>query len=216
MTSQRSPNPQPGSRVLVPVKDFRQAKGRLSEALDREQRAELARALATRVISAAMPIGVSVICDDVDVANWAESLAAEVLWCPGVGLNGAVAEGVSIMRQREIGRVVVSHADLPAALDFSDLVNRTGIVIVTDHRGDGTNVISLPTRPEFDFAYGPGSRTRHVAEARRLGLEVQVRTDDRLSWDVDQPEDLSVPETLSGDPSISRIPHLRPNPGPIG
>ncbi|MFV1989724.1 MAG: 2-phospho-L-lactate guanylyltransferase [Acidimicrobiales bacterium] len=215
MTSQRSPNTHPESRVLVPVKDFRQAKGRLSEALNREQRAELAQALAARVIAAAMPLGVSVICDDINVANWAESLAAEVLWCPGTGLNGAVAEGVAIMRRREIDRVVVSHADLPAALDFTDLATGPGVIVVTDRRGDGTNVISLPTQPTFSFAYGPGSRARHVSEAQRLGLGIQVRSDARLSWDVDNPEDLRVPTTWSSDPSIGRIPHLRPNAGPL-
>ncbi len=214
MTSQRSPKAQPESRVLVPVKDFRQAKGRLADALGPRERAELAQALATRVVSAALPLGVSVICDDTAVAEWAEGLGAEVLWCPGVGLNGAVSNGVQQMRERALDRVVISHADLPAAADFSDLVAVSGVVIVTDHRGDGTNVISLPTSAAFRFSYGPGSRGRHVVEAKRCALTAVVRTDPRLSWDVDNPEDLSVPADWIRDPTITQIPHLRPCSGP--
>lgn len=211
MPAQRTPNSPDDARVLVPVKDFRQAKGRLSSVLDPEQRAELAQALATRVVAAARPIGVWVICDDKAVAQWAESCHAEVLWCAGMGLNAAVTHGVEVARERGIDRAVVSHSDLPAALDFSRLTESRGVEIVTDLRGEGTNVISLPTASGFKFSYGQGSCERHVAETKRLGLEVSVLSDHRLSWDVDNPEDLLVPGAWGMDPAICSIPHLRQN-----
>ena len=59
-----------------------------------------------------------------------------------------------------------------------------------DRREDGTNVLVVPAACGFEFAYGPGSFARHVAEAERLGLAVRAVRDSRLGWDVDLPEDL--------------------------
>ncbi|MEZ5177887.1 MAG: hypothetical protein R2746_06270 [Acidimicrobiales bacterium] len=67
------------------------------------------------------------------------------------------------------------------------------MLLVPDRRADGTNVIALPTASGFRFRYGPGSFARHQAEARRLGLPVEVRADAALGWDVDVPDDLRLP-----------------------
>ena len=58
--------------VLVPVKAFRDAKGRLSEALSPQERAELSRSMAATVVQAAAPLPVWIVCDDDDVAEWAD------------------------------------------------------------------------------------------------------------------------------------------------
>ena len=66
--------------VLVPIKDFRQAKNRLSGRLDAPARETLARTMAERVVKAAGNHSVHVVCNDHDVANWAQSVGAEVIW----------------------------------------------------------------------------------------------------------------------------------------
>ena len=81
--------------VLVPVKAFTAAKGRLSVILDRVARADLARWLAGRVVAAAGELPTFIACDDDEVAAWADEHGAEVLWSPGMGLNGAVDNGRS-------------------------------------------------------------------------------------------------------------------------
>ena len=183
--------------VLVPVKAFADAKVRLAPALDPTRRADLARTMATGVVHAAGDLPVWVVCDDEAVARWAEEVGATVLWMPRRGLNLAVTEGVAALAAAGVARVVVCHADLPAAVRLDHLVPddpaATTMVVVPDRRRDGTNVVSLPTRSGFRFAYGAGSFERHLAEARRLGLEVEVVDDPGLSWDVDLPEDLPSP-----------------------
>lgn len=182
--------------VLVPVKAFQDAKERLGPALDHRARARLARAMAANVIAAAHDLPVAVVCDDQGVADWATDLGAEVLWRPGLGLNGAVADGVRSLAGDGVERVVVSHADLPHATDLrpvSVAAAGGGVVLVPDRREDGTNVLAVPTASGFDFAYGPGSFARHRAEAERLGLAVHVVRERTLTWDVDVPEDLEVP-----------------------
>ncbi len=191
--------PAPPIVVLIPVKAFDRAKSRLASSLDPAQRARLARAMATAVASAAAPLPVTVVCDDDDVARWAESVGASVELTPGVGLNGAVAEAVERLRVRGVARVVVAHGDLPFARSFEHFLDGAGsdeIVVVPDRRRHGTNVLSVPTDAGFRFAYGSGSLDRHLAEAERLGHPVRVLTLDDLGWDIDEPEDLLVPEHL--------------------
>ena len=182
-----------GAAVLVPVKDFRRAKLRLASALSATERERLAEEMATHVIRAAAPLPVAVVCDDPDVAEWATGLSAQVIWCPGTGLNGAVSRGVERLAAAGYTRVVVAHGDLPLAGDFTRLTLWPGATIVPDRRNDGTNVISIPSGCGFDFSYGPGSYRRHVAMAQRLGLGLEICRDQTLTWDVDLPADLVLP-----------------------
>jgi 2-phospho-L-lactate guanylyltransferase len=186
--------------VLVPVKSFGQAKRRLSQVLTAAERARLARSMAGRVVAAARGLPVAVVCDDEEVAAWAEDAGAEVVWTPGLGLNRAVARGVARLHRDGAVRVVVSHADLPLARDLRPVVDFEGVTVVPDRHGDGTNVICVPGGAGFRFAYGAGSCRRHQAEAERLGLDVRVIDDDiRLGWDVDRPADLEFPAELAAE-----------------
>jgi 2-phospho-L-lactate guanylyltransferase len=177
--------------VLVPVKDFRQAKLRLAPALDGPAREQLARMMAERVVRAAAPLPVSVVCDDPDVAAWASAVGASVLSRPGRGLNGAVTDGVARLAAAGFERVVVAHGDLPLATRLAWVAGFDGVTVVPDRHDEGTNVICVPGGVGFHFAYGAGSFRRHGAEARRLGLALRVVREPQLGWDVDLPDDLS-------------------------
>lgn len=177
--------------VLVPVKSFARAKLRLAGVLDASERAALARRLAAGVLAAAGATATFVACDDEVVASWAEDHGATVLWTPGLGLSGAVGEGVRRLAAGGFGHVVVAHADLPFAAGI-DLVGPDGeVTLVPDRRLQGTNVASLPSGSGFVFSYGVGSFLRHRREAERLGLACKVLHDWRLAWDVDVPDDLA-------------------------
>jgi 2-phospho-L-lactate guanylyltransferase len=183
--------------VLVPIKAFDAAKGRLDGALDAGERAALARRLAAGVVAAAAPLPVLVVCDDDAVAAFAGAAGAEVLRQQEPGLNAAVAEGVSHLAARGADHVLVAHADLPRVARLGDLAaladaaSSPVAVLVPDRHGDGTNVLVVPAGCGFRFAYGPGSFAAHRAEAGRCGLEVVVVHDDDLAWDVDTPDDLA-------------------------
>ena len=180
--------------VLVPVKAFAKAKGRLAEVLDAAGRADLARAMAEAVLRAASPLPVSVVCDDEEVRAWAAGLGVPTIWTPDLGLNGAVEAAIAQVAAAGIDRAVVAHADLPLALDLTWVAEGPGVTLVPDRHGDGTNVIGLPTSVGFRFAYGAASCARHREEAERLGLAVRVVPDVRLGWDVDTPADLELPD----------------------
>jgi len=187
-----------GSRaVLVPVKAFDQAKRRLHLALNEHERADLSRAMADRVVGAAHPLPVAVVCDDNDVAEWARRHGALVIWEPGRGLNGAVEAGVTHLASMGVTQVTVAHADLPRASDLATVGEAPGITLVPDRYGNGTNVMALPADAGFQFSYGPGSFARHLVEARRVGLASRILDRPDLAWDVDEPGDV-VPVTATG------------------
>lgn len=184
--------------VLVPVKAFDLAKGRLAEAVPPEDRARLAEAMATRVVRAAAPLPVWVICDDPAVARWAVREGVHLLWRAAAGLNHAVEQGRAFARTLGAREIIIAHADLPRAEDLTFLLDAPEpSVIITDREGDGTNVWMLPTGPEIEFAYGPGSADRHAGLAAAVGVEVAIRHHPDLSWDIDDPDDLAgLPDDL--------------------
>ena len=181
-----------GPAVLIPVKAFAAAKERLAPLLDAAGRARLAQAMAERVLAAAAPLPLAVVCDDEGVAAWAAGLGAMVLPEPGRGLDGAVESGVARLTGAGATEVLVVHADLPMARGLARLAGFGGITLVPDRRDDGTNLIGVPAAAPFRFAYGAGSFARHRAEAARSGLPWRIVREPELEWDVDLPDDLPV------------------------
>lgn len=177
---------------MIPVKSFDEAKGRLADSLSPEERQTLARSMAAGVIAAAQPLAAWVVCHDHEVARWAMDNGARVLWRSRPGLNNAIASSVAFLGRLGIETVIVAHGDLPLAKTLEWVGDFDGVTIVLDRRGQGTNVMAVPTGTDFTFAYGSGSAPLHRAEAERLGLAVRVIDDESLGWDVDIAADLDV------------------------
>ena len=191
MTTETSEVPRlAGCVVLIPVKAFAAGKARLAPTLDAHGRAELSRMMAGRVLEAAAPLPVAVVCDDAEVASWAVGNGAMALPEPGRGLNGAVEAGVARLAALGADEVLVAHADLPMAHGLAQLAGFDGVTLVPDRRDDGTNVVCVPAHAPFRFAYGPGSFLRHRAQAELLGLTYRVVRQPDLAWDVDVPSDI--------------------------
>ncbi len=177
--------------VLVPVKQFGQAKHRLSKVLSSDERADLARKMAEHVLAAAYPLPCAVVCETKEVANWAESQGALALERPSLGLNRAVTDGVERVFSLGASEVIVVHSDLPGAREIVRLSGYEGITIVPDRKRSGTNAICIPRGCSFNFSYGKGSFHRHLDQARKSGFPVRVMLDAYgLSLDVDLPKDL--------------------------
>ncbi len=177
--------------MLIPVKSFDVAKGRLADVVSEAERAQLARRMAATVIAAARPLDVWIVCDDDDVAAFAAEHEAGVIRRPARGLNVAVDDGVDFLTMQGYDRVIIAHGDLPLAESLAWVADFDGVTIVPDRREDGTNVMCVPTGTDFTFAYGPGSMAAHQREAERRQLALRTVPDERLGWDIDTPDDLA-------------------------
>jgi len=180
--------------VIIPIKSFDEAKERLAKELNATERHQLAIYTATRVITAARPFPVFVVCDDSEVAEFAHQHGATAIHPKNPGLNNAVQEGLDAARDAGFSWAVIAHSDLPLATHFDHLLDEsmlpTSIGLVSDQRNDGTNVLVIATDCAFEFHYGPHSFRLHREEATRRGYVTRIIDDPALAVDVDTPEDL--------------------------
>jgi 2-phospho-L-lactate guanylyltransferase len=180
--------------VLVPVKRFTAAKGRLTGVLGDSDRARLAEWMASGVLDVVAEIPTFVACDDDDVATWAQRMGAQVIWGAGLGLNGAVDDGVARIISMGYDHVLVTHADLALPGALLDVAHEGCITLVPDRRDDGTNVMSFPATHPLRATYGGGSFARHLHQALEVTtMDVEVRRDLGLSLDLDTARDLAHP-----------------------
>lgn len=193
-------------RIIVPVKRFSAAKERLAECLPPTTRAALARAMAEDMIEKlAVLRGVEeimIVSDDNSLEIWKSRFAFDLFRPAESGLNGVLDEALSWQAARGAARVLLLHADLPAARvsDLQQLVDaKDEIIIVPDRHMLGTNAMALSCPPPFATAFGGASLDRHLRRARQAGVSPRVCTLPSLGADLDTEADILTILTLGGD-----------------
>ena len=188
--------------LVIPVRSFEHGKSRLADHFTPHQRSRLAQAMAEIVVAPRDDADTIVVCNDDSVAQWARSRAAMVVTTDASGLNPSLtATRDSVLRSTDADWIVVAHADLPLATDIVRAIGAAiatpsdggeRVLVATDRRRDGTNVLVLTraTFAQWEFMYGPGSLEAHRAQAERLGLPVIEIDDASLAVDIDTHDDL--------------------------
>jgi 2-phospho-L-lactate guanylyltransferase len=179
---------EPRHAIVVPLKHFDAAKGRLRLG-GIEEVSALARRLAEGVVRSCAPRHVIVLTESDEVSAFATELGAEVLVSDATDLNEAVQHAYEALSER-YDHLVVVHGDLRCPDGLGQFDPGPGVTIVADHHGTGTNVLAVPTGVGFRFAYGADSAPRHRREAQRLGLDWRLIADSPWRFDVDEPDDL--------------------------
>jgi len=194
--------------ALVPVRSLERAKTRLALALDPEERLALAAGLTGRTLRAlAEARAAGDVCDVVVASDDHVALAAAVaegavpLPLDGHDLfldmrtareraivGGATA--VIVVPTDLAGVSAAAVAEVAAAARRALGSGQPLVVIVSDRAGEGTNTLLVSPPRAIDFAFGPGSRARHVAAAHAAGA-VLVEMGGPLTLDLDTPEDLA-------------------------
>lgn len=194
--------------VLLPVKDFNNAKQRLASALPPEQRAGLARAMFSDVLRAlaecrcldrvivftasaeaedmARPFGFDVVTEEsVEGHSAAVNHMLERLATSAAGAAGAASGSIVFSLALDLPKLT------PGEIDF--VVSRVNepFTILPSREGTGTNglVFKLPARIAVE--YGEGSFRRHLSKAWAAGLRAEVLSVPGIAFDIDTPEDLA-------------------------
>ena len=186
--------------AIIPVKPLKNAKSRLAPVLSPDQRFELAQAMFRHVLSvtsAIQPVtGVLVISRDTKALAIAREMGAKTLQEGAMSnLNPALLRATMVVKSWRADSVLVLPADLPFvnAEDLRDLIQLAAdpsVVMATDRNRDGTNALLIRPPLAIEYAYGGGSFARHRRMAREAGLPVIEFQSERLSLDIDVPEDL--------------------------
>jgi 2-phospho-L-lactate guanylyltransferase len=184
--------------ALVPIRSFH-GMTRLTNVLDPQQRSDLARRLASRVLEAVSAAGLQtiVITSSDDVASWAQGNMASVHEDPGAGLSEAVSSCISAIGSAPW---LVVHADLPLVTPQAIVgvarASRSATALAPSYDG-GTTVIA--GRGTFPFSYGIGSFQRHYASTPDATIIVSPE----LSVDIDTKLGLDLVPDLLGETSYT-------------
>lgn len=201
--------------AIVAINERVRCKTRLEGLLEPDDRVALARRMLNRVLEAARrtPLVDAVIV----VSPERDEVPPEIPLVRDAGddLNAAMDAGRRAAAERGARHLLLLPADLPLLqpADLCRLVlagRRGGAAIAPDRRGSGTNGLFLPASARFEFRFGEGSRARHEAEARRLGLGIRTVRSPGLQADLDTSEDvprvLAVWRSRGGSPSVCARP----------
>jgi 2-phospho-L-lactate guanylyltransferase len=184
--------------AVLPIKTFARAKHRLAEAVDGDDRRELAEAMAGDVFEALTAVpelaGVIAVTAEPRAAKLAHQAGAEIVHDPAeTGQSAAARLGVEAALRRGAARALLVPGDCPA-LDPDEvsalLAMTEPVVIVADRHGAGTNALLLSPPDAIEPSFGPGSFARHAGRARAAG-GVAVAEVPSLGLDVDTPGDLA-------------------------
>ena len=200
-----------GRRIaaIIPVAAIEEAKTRLGESLDAEERRDLVERLLDRTLDAVLGVDqfvdILVVSPDREVLGLAARAGARTLRQRTIGLNAGVAEARDDAIAGGAEVIVVLPIDLPfvTAKAIGDVLAALGgsdaaVVLTTDRHGTGTNALALRPPDVIHFAFGPGSRAAHRAAAERAGA-VYREVDGPLTVDLDTPDDLIFVESLQAE-----------------
>ena len=189
--------------LLLPIKDLRQAKQRLSPFLNPEERFALAQVMLADTIRAVR--GVRMADKIFVVTNYAPAMqAAQENGWELLREDRQISESFSVdyasiqCAKRGVTALLRLPLDVPLvqSSDIDELLAlefvAPALVIVPSRDGTGTNAI-LRTPPNlFPSHFGSGSFAKHCAEAHRARAQVLVRRNTHLEMDVDDEADLRV------------------------
>ena len=177
--------------VILPVKSFAKAKQRLGG----PERQELAAAMVADVLDELGEAGL----EPVIVVSREPKLRrpGAVVTVPDDREEGQSAAALlGIARARELGceRALLVPGDCPLihggeVRELAARAESLDVAIVPDRHGTGTNALALSTDGRFEPQFGPGSRERHVEQARAKGLTFEVMRVACLELDVDTGSD---------------------------
>jgi len=186
--------------VVVPIKPFALAKRRLSVVLTETERARLARAMLTDLLTTLSHCErvTRVVCvtREKAVPAIAERFGAMVLPEAEPGLSKSVFQAARHLQAQGATSLLMLPTDVPLAtsVEIDQLIARHGwapaVTLVSDEEGYGTNAIAVSPPDLMPFRFGRRSFEAHRAAANALGARVQTLRSPGLALDIDRPDDL--------------------------
>ena len=184
--------------VLLPVKDFAQAKQRLSVSVDAETRAGLARAMLSDVLSvlgrARVPqrIVIFTACDE--VIQMTRPFGFDVVLEKSVDGHSVAVNQMVDELSGSCSRILSIAGDLPrlvpSEVDFALDAASEPITLIPSRDWTGTNGVVFISPARIAMDYGEGSFRRHLSKASAAGHRSDVMNLPGIAFDIDTPDDL--------------------------
>jgi 2-phospho-L-lactate/phosphoenolpyruvate guanylyltransferase len=186
--------------ILVPVKDLKSAKQRLSAVLDQPARTQLAQAMLEDVLETLASWSnrpeVALVTRDPFALMQASRFDFQVIADhANTGETDAIAMATHICEMRRIHSTLVIPADVPLLAveelqQICDAAPAEGAVLVPAADGRGTNAAFRRPPGLFPLRFGDDSFQPHLAAAKATGMPCVVLNLAGIGVDVDNPADL--------------------------
>ena len=189
--------------ILIPIKEFREAKKRLAPHFSPGDRAALAEALCDdffgvvaaarcadrvfvvskepQVLVRARALGWETIAETRQISE-SDSVDAASRYCAG--------RGVEALLRLPVDLPLAEPADIEAVFDILEDAPAPIAILVPSSDGTGTNAVLRSPPALFPSRFGPNSFARHLEEAAACGVRAHVFRNPRLELDIDEWEDL--------------------------
>lgn len=187
--------------ILIPVKEFSEAKQRLAPHFSSADRAALAEAMCEdffEVVAAVRCVErVFVVSKEPGALSRAlrrgwETISESRQISESDSVDGAshycAARGVTALLRLPIDLPLAEPQDIEGV--FEQLGPAPGAVLVPSSDGTGTNALLRTPSGLFPSHFGPNSFALHLAEAKRCGACVCILRNERLELDIDELDDL--------------------------
>ena len=185
--------------AIVPVKSLSEAKRRLANHLDPEERRALVLAMLDDVLTA---LGKSssfsetyIVSPDLSLERTARNHRVGFIRQNGAGLNAAIRQALRYLARSKVSSVTTILADLPLAKpsDFTELMrisDHSPRVVLAPSLKGGTNVMLRSPPNLIKTSYGRWSYAKHLRVSQGKNVPVYSISNPRLSFDVDTIEDM--------------------------
>ncbi|MFA7552934.1 MAG: 2-phospho-L-lactate guanylyltransferase [Spongiibacteraceae bacterium] len=193
--------------AVLPLKDFVNAKQRLSGVLAAHERRHLFHTMVEDVLGVLVSHPaikqVLIVSDDPSAALLAEHYGV-LCWSESSlavkGLSAVVDAAASQLVAQGVDAMLVVHGDLPllSASDIQQLVDThrasifPAISIAPDTVGDGSNCVLASPPNAISFQYGEASFDKHRACAKAKFITVNSLSLAGAAHDIDSPDDLQL------------------------
>ncbi|HCU89276.1 MAG TPA: 2-phospho-L-lactate guanylyltransferase [Gammaproteobacteria bacterium] len=186
--------------AVVPSKQFGVAKRRLAALLSEAERVFLAEVMLNDVLSTlhacSQVNGIIVVSKEPAARRLAERYGATFVLEVQSDLSLAVTQGGAHAAALGAKELLIVPGDVPLVTvqEIEQLIclhgQGRGLTLVPDRSYTGTNGLIVSPINLISFSYGVDSFNLHAEAARAVGSRVQLLELDKLSLDIDTPEDV--------------------------
>ena len=189
--------------AIIPVKPLKRGKSRLSSILTVEERTNLNKRMLTNMLNCLNDVlqidYFIVISYDPSTLAIARNLGAKtVLESRITNLNRALRKATTAAKAFNATQVLILPADLPLIKkeDIIKFIKHRGnppeIIISSDSRQNGTNALLVNPIGAIEYDFGEWSYQKHIEQAERKKLRIDICNIENFKYDLDTPEDIEI------------------------
>jgi len=186
--------------AIVPIKPLKSGKSRLSQVLSDDEREILNQTLLIHTLQCLSKVpeidkNIMVSYDPAALSLAREYGFRTIQENKRTTINKALRKGTLAAKAYKASKVLIIPADLPllSVKAIREMISLSKgapeIIIAPDKKKDGTNALFINPIGVLDYDFGEWSFKKHIEQAERKKIRVEVFINDDISFDLDYPED---------------------------